>query len=278
MSASTLPADFALPPQLARELRYTVQERRALHAYSLVTLAVVYTALVVTSRLPWLSPFTFVLVTMGAVRYGGYIHALNHAYRNTDRVPWLLEILPAPSSPFLPGFSETRKIHLAHHKYETAEGDPDNFLISGSSRLLIFLKCAFVFEHWFIYSLRHGWVSDRFWRAWLCRLAIFAALFAVCGWQTTLLFSVGAHVGAGWSFYIFSYLTHIQEGKRGTYLLLSIPRPAAMISRLMVGPYAADPAALHAVHHALPWVSCAKLLRAFDPHQAKAPSAVEAAA
>jgi hypothetical protein len=240
-------------------LRYTPEEKTLLHLRSIMTLVVMYGSLVFASYHPRFLWAAFLINMFSAVRYSGYIHALNHAYLGAKRVPWLLEVLPAPYSPFILGFSEVQRIHLTHHQYETADGDPDNFVIAGRSKLLIFLKCAFIFEHWFFYAVRHHWLTHRFWVGYACRLALFAGLLlGTDPWTFLIGFVLATKLGTGASFFIFSYLAHVQHGKRGNYLL-PLPAPLVVANHVLIGRYAADPAGFHATHHARPSLSCGRL-------------------
>src|SRR5688572_21161716 len=162
-------------------LGYSDSERTALHLRSLATLGLIYGGVILASRFPWLFWPVFVINACSTVRYGGYIHALNHAYGLNAKIPWILELLPAFWSPLTPGFYEAQKIHMEHHKYETAENDPDNAIISGENRLLIFFKCAFIFEYWVIHCARKGWLSKRYWMNWTIRLAMLAGLAWLIG-------------------------------------------------------------------------------------------------
>lgn len=252
---------FALEPSAARGLRYSVRERRAVHAYSLLTLLAVYGSLAVMERVPWAGPAVFLLITACAIRYSGYIHALNHAYRLPEAVPWLLDAMPAAWSPFIPGFKEIQRIHLTHHKLEGGPGDPDNFMIASAGRVMTFLRCACVFEHWFFYVIRKQWLTARFWPGWLLRLAIFVTIAWSCSWITLLTFVAGTKIGTGISFYIVSYLAHVRGAERGNYLPFSRTLPPLVLTAT-VGSYASQAAYLHPLHHVLPWVSCGGLIRA----------------
>lgn len=257
--ALTLGPESTLTKEQAQHLRYSSDETRSLHWLSLLTACFVIGNTVLAGRYPAFLPVAFVANAFSSVRYSGYIHALNHAYKLNERVPWLLELLPAAWSPFILGFSETQRIHLTHHRFETGPGDPDNFVIAGKSKLLIFVKCAFIFEHWFFYAIRHRWLTPRFWPAYLVRLAIFASVFYFAGPKAALLvFVLAVKVGTAGSFFVFSYLGHVSEGQRGNYIL-PLPTPLVWLSRSLIGRYAADPAGYHAVHHARPWVSGARL-------------------
>jgi fatty acid desaturase len=252
---------FVLEPSAARGLRYSVRERRAVHAYSVLTLFAVYGSLVLMERALWTGPAVFLLIAACAIRYSGYMHALNHAYRLPEAVPWLLDAMPAAWSPFIPNFKEIQRIHLTHHKLEGGLGDPDNFMIASPGRVMTFLRCACVFEYWFFYAIKHRWQTARFWPGWLVRLAIFGTIAWSCSAITLLTFMVGTKVGTGISFYIVSYLAHVRDGRQGNFLPFSRDQPPLVLT-VAVGSYASQAAFLHPLHHVLPWVSCGGLVRA----------------
>lgn len=261
--ALVLGSGSALTKEQAQYLRYSTDETRSLRRRSFIVAMFVIANTVLAGRYPAFLPFAFLVNAFSSVRYSGYVHALNHAYKLNERVPWSLELIPAVWSPFILGFSEIQRIHLAHHRSETGPDDPDNFVIAGKSKLLIFLKCGFIFEHWFFYAVRHRWLSERFWPAYLARLAIFGGVFYFAGPKAALLaFVLAVKVGTAASFFVFSYLGHVSEGQRGNYIL---PLPTALVwlSRCLIGRYAADPAGYHAVHHARPWISGARLDEAY---------------
>lgn len=243
---------------------YTDGEKTSIHLRSLATTATMFGGLVIASRFPALFWPVFVLNAFCSIRYSGYIHALTHAYTLNQKVPWLLELLPVSWSPLMPGFYEAQKIHMEHHKYQTGANDPDNAIISGRSKLLIFLKCGFIFEYWLIHCLQRGWVSKRYWMNWAIRLAISAGLMWLTGpWTVLVCLFLASRVGIASAFFIFSYLTHVQNGQLGNFRL-PLPRPMLVLNRLLIGAYAADPANLHDVHHARPSVSCGQLYPAAE--------------
>lgn len=240
-------------------LGYTDGERTSIHLRSLATLGVMYGGLVLASRFPALLWPVFAVNAACSIRYSGYIHALNHAYTLNQKVPWILEFLPAAWSPLVPGFYEAQKIHMEHHKHQTGENDPDNAIISGRSKLLIFLKCGFIFEYWVIHCMQRGWLTRRYWMIWSVRLAMMAGLMWLTGpWTVVVCLFLASRLGLASAFFIFSYLTHVQHGQLGSFRL-PLPRALIALNHAMIGPYASDPANLHDVHHARPFVSCGQL-------------------
>lgn len=265
MSAVTLVigAESTLSQTQAHELRYSPREIRWLHAGSLLVASFVIGNAVLAGRYPAYMLWAFFANAFSAVRYSGYIHALNHAHKATERVHWSLELILGAWSPFILGFAETQRIHLAHHRYETGAGDPDNFVTDCRSRPLALLKCAFMFEYWFVHAVRQRWLTSRFWPLYLCRLAIFVGVFYCAGTRAALIsYVLAIKVGTAISFFNFSYLAHVQGNKRDNYML-AWPRAFSWLSRALIGKHAADTADYHAVHHARPWVSTARLDQAF---------------
>jgi hypothetical protein len=245
--------------QALAALSYTDAERTTLHLRSLATLGSMYCGVVVASRFPSLFWPVFVFNAFASIRYSGYIHALTHAYTPNQKVPWLLELLPVLWSPLIPGFSEARKIHMEHHKYQTSENDPDNAIIDGNSKLLIFLKCGFIFEYWIVHCIQRGWVSRQYWTSWTLRLALIAGLTWLAGpWAMVICLFLAAKLGIASAFFIFSYRAHVEHGQLGTFRR-PLPQVLITLNHLLIGRYAADPASLHDIHHARPSVSC-KLL------------------
>ncbi len=264
--------------QALHALAYTDGEKTSLHLRSLATLGVIFGGLVLASRFPVLFWPVFAINAACSIRYSGYIHALNHAYTPNQKVPWLLELLPAVWSPLTPGFYEAQKIHMEHHKHQTGENDPDNAIISGKSKLLIYLKCGFIFEYWVIHCMQRGWLGKRFWMNWAIRLAMLAGLIWLAGpWTVLIGLFLASRVGLASAFFIFSYLTHVHHGQLGNFRL-PLPRAVIALNHAMIGPYAADPANLHDVHHARPAVSCGRLYAAAEILDREADPAPAAAA
>ncbi len=268
--------ESALAKDQAQQLRYSSAEMRWLHAGSLVVALFVIANAILAGRYPAYLPWAFVANACSAVRYSGYIHALNHAHKLNERVHWSLELILGAWSPFILGFTETQRVHLAHHRYETGPGDPDNFITDSKSPSVALIRCAFIFEYWFVYAARHGWLSRRFWPFYLCRLAIFAGVFWLSGTSAALIaYVLAIKVGTAASFFNFSYLAHVHEGQRGNYIL-AWPPALVWLGRALLGRHASDTAGFHAVHHARPWVSTARLDRAYELLTARAGSAPSA--
>jgi hypothetical protein len=189
-----IPVDDAVSfdRQAIARLRYSDAECEAIHRESLVTALLPYVALALTGTFNWILPLALVITFFATMRYLGLIHGLVHARPRAREVPPLLLLLPVPMLPFAPCFSGAQRYHLLHHKLSLAPGDPENTIVSGRSRLLIFLKCSLIVEWWWYCAFKAGWDRHRFLSAWAVRFGLLASLVYFAGWSNVAWFLLSA--------------------------------------------------------------------------------------
>jgi hypothetical protein len=199
-----------------------------------------------------LSPVIVVCYVRGAL----LTHELMHV-RRPEQVAWPLRMMMLFDTPFGLGYREHQDIHLRHHRWPAAPGDPELFQIRGG-RLRAFLAALAGPELTAIrWVVEHG-VGPGLRREVTVRALVMLVLAALRP-SVFLAYWVVLRLTVGVSSFMFHHVLHYRgRGEYGTFPL-RLPRPLDLLLRVVLGSSLAAVLSEHDAHHAWAQVKAERL-------------------
>ena len=197
----------------------------------------------------WLHPGVLVLaVPLVYVRLALSLHETLHRYRPDQLGVWL-RLAAVLDTPLALGYREHRILHLLHHRYSGAAGDPERPLIDNPAALA-FLHALVVPERSFLQWVRERGIDGRLARETALRALLFAVALAVEP-AVFLVYLVALRLSIGTAGFVFHHLLHARQGRIGTYALPGGPR-VFHLGCLLFGSQPMRILARHRAHHLWP--------------------------
>lgn len=213
-------------------------------AWSLVLYLLLAAALAGWMPVWWLVP----AVPLVYVRLSLALHETLHRRRAAQVGPWL-RLGAILETPLALGYREHRALHLRHHRFNGAPGDPERALIVNPALIAFGYAMAVPERAAWQWVREHG-IDAPLARDATVRALLFAAALAVnplvfAVYLLTLRLSIG---GAG---FVFHHLLHRRQGRIGTFAL---PGGAAArrLACLLFGPEPLRILTRHRAHHLWP--------------------------
>jgi hypothetical protein len=150
------------------------------------------------------------------VRLSLVLHETMHRHRAAQVTPWL-RLGAILETPLALGYREHRALHLQHHRFNAAPGDPEYPLIA-SPAALAFLHALLVPERAALRWVRRHGIDPALAREGALRALLFsAALLANPGVFLVYLLSLRLSIACGG--FVFHHLLHRHGARTGTFAL-----------------------------------------------------------
>lgn len=197
----------------------------------------------------WVHPGVLALaVPLVYVRLALSLHETFHRHRPEQLGIWL-RLAALLETPLALGYREHRVLHLLHHRYCGAAGDPERPLIDNPAALA-FLHALVVPERSFVRWVRERGIDGRLARETALRALLFGVALAVDP-AVFLVYLVALRLSIAIAGFVFHHLLHARQGRIGTYALPGGPR-VFHLGCLLFGSEPMRILARHRAHHLWP--------------------------